>query len=75
MTFTLTAGWVPWIISSEIWNIAWAGCDTRPVLMLSTVGLNSEFSFPLTGQCTKGKEPSLSYDLSIAGVGKEEMSS
>ena len=34
---------------------------------LSLTGLNSEFSFSLTGSLTKDKEPILLYYLSIAG--------
>ena len=43
--------------------------DVTQIQFLSRVkaGLNSEFSFFLTGYQTKAKEPSLSYHLPIAG--------
>ena len=43
------------------------GCDTRSVIMRSSTGRNSEYSF-LEASChAKVKEPSLPYYLSIAG--------
>ena len=44
-----------------------AGWDKRSLCKQSLTGLNSEFSFSLTGWHTKAKEPSLSYYLHIAG--------
>ena len=43
------------------------GCDTRPIFKLSLTGLNSEFSFSLTGCLTKAKDLILPYYLTMAG--------
>ena len=48
--------------------------DTRSIFKWSTIDLNSEFLFPLTGCLTKAKEPSLPY-LLIAGKRGEQMDS
>ena len=44
-----------------------AGYDTMSIFKWSWIGLNSEFSFPLTSCLTKAEEPSLPYYLPIAG--------
>ena len=44
-----------------------AGYDTRSIFKRSLTGLNSEYSFSLTGCLTKAEEPSLSYYLPITG--------
>ena len=41
--------------------------DTRSIFKRSLTGLNSEFSFSLTSFPTKAEEPSLPYNLPIAG--------
>ena len=46
---------------------AWVGCNTKSILMWSLTGLNSEFSFILSGCLTKAKGLSLPYYLPIAG--------
>ena len=46
---------------------AWAGYDTRSIFKRSLTGLNLEFSFSYTSCLTKAEEPSLSYNLPIAG--------
>ena len=44
-----------------------AGYDTRSIFKWSLTGLKSEFSFSLTCCSTKAEEPSLPYNLPIAG--------
>ena len=44
-----------------------AGYDTRSFFKRSLTGLNSEFSFSKTSCLTKAEEPSLPYNLPIAG--------
>ena len=44
-----------------------AGCDTKSITMWGLIGLNLEFSFSSISCHTKVKEPSLPYDLLIAG--------
>ena len=44
----------------------WAGCNTMLIFIRGTVGLNSEFSFSLTGCRTKSKGISISHYLHIA---------
>ena len=48
---------------------AQAGYDTRSIFKRSLTGLISEFSFSLTSCPTKAEEPSLPYNLPIAGGG------
>ena len=45
----------------------WAGCDKDNFLREILTGLNLEYSFSQTGCHTNVQEPSLTYDLSIAG--------
>ena len=45
----------------------WAVSDTRSIFKWCLTGLNSEFSFSLTGCIVKAEEPNLSYYLPIAG--------
>ena len=61
--FILSPGFIMGVLlcSESCAGIGWWGW-----FFLSS-GLNSEFSFSLTGCLTKIKEPSLSYNLSIAG--------
>ena len=44
-----------------------AWCNIKSIFKPSTAGLNSEFSFSLTGCQTKAKEPSLPYNITMAG--------
>ena len=44
-----------------------AGCDTRSMFKWSLTGLNSEFSFSLTGCLIKAKEPDLPHYLPLVG--------
>ena len=60
-----------WIVSLTLFTnpSARAGYDTRSNFKRSLIGLNSEFSFSQTSCLTKAEEPSLSYNLPIAGGG------
>ena len=44
-----------------------AGYDTRSIFKQGLTGFNSEFSFSYTSCLTKAEEPSLPYNLPIAG--------
>ena len=49
-----------------------AGCDTRSIFKPCKAGMNSEFSFSLTGWLIKAKEPSLPFCLIIVGSGRNK---
>ena len=59
--------WVCVFVCVYTYPTARAGCDTRSIFIRSLTGLNSEFSFPLTGCHTKVKEPSLPNYLPLTG--------